>query len=373
MVFRIQFGTLIAPPAVVNFGAMFLDSQVGAWLLAPQVFDTLNYPNQPQFIDITCQRPGVLAFNKAQFVVPSNVRQDGLPWVLNLYCDWRVATLVEWSIVDWVGDSQDWADEATIDIDVPSGAAWACTPLISSTLGPVHPDTTTIVFTPTHTEPGSTGSWVFSTASASNDSDTAPTVYNYPFRVFAPFLADNVIPQTADLTITIRKNDCTTETRTVHLRFFDTGTPPDAPVIVSRSMLGIGSSGDVESASALGAGPTPLMASAESPGGIAPGCLYTNSLGETATTSLSVTLIVSGTAPITYQWEYTLNGVTWVTLVDGPFYEGTITGTTTATLYIGAVIPGLNRTSAGLYRCTVTNPAGSTVCQPLPYIDPCDG
>ncbi|HWH71191.1 MAG TPA: immunoglobulin domain-containing protein, partial [Candidatus Sulfotelmatobacter sp.] len=60
---------------------------------------------------------------------------------------------------------------------------------------------------------------------------------------------------------------------------------------------------------------------------------------------------VSGTPPITFQWQYSLNGTTWANLNDG----GTVSGTTTAVL----TFPSVGWTNAAQYRLTAANALGA--------------
>ena len=69
-------------------------------------------------------------------------------------------------------------------------------------------------------------------------------------------------------------------------------------------------------------------------------------------TNVAFAATTGGTAPITYQWQFSPDGIAWANVNDG----GTISGATTSSLTNSSVV----WTNAGQYRLTAANASGST-------------
>jgi hypothetical protein len=341
----------------VSVGTIFLQSPVltgNAVNLAPvpQGFSQLSGIGDNHVMTVTFTRPATPGFNSVAFVVPNNVRVDGLPWIMYLYADWRISTLQVWDIIWFNGTTVPYANGDTVSVNTLATDLFACGAWIFSTGGPIHQDAWTL--TPTHTEPGSTGVWYVYADNENVDSPSAPTQYSYSLKIQAPFLLNNVTPQTADLSVTMRKADCTYETRLVHLRVFGIPAGSPTPLITSRTVTDW-INGTITQ---VGAGPSVAFDIEWYAGDQHP--VY----------SIQMSVVVSGTGPFTYQWRGTsISGDP----VLGPWTNVTnsasnpyVTGATTNTLNLGGPIPGVIVTPDSnlavlysFYSCLVTNASGS--------------
>ena len=108
-------------------------------------------------------------------------------------------------------------------------------------------------------------------------------------------------------------------------------------------------------------GPKPwttyVLAVSGSAGAVQPVLGVTSVNGSSSLTTFEGTNVVfsastGGTLPITYQWQFSADGIAWANVSDG----GTISGSTTPSLTNSSVA----WTNAGQYRLTASNSAGST-------------
>lgn len=108
-------------------------------------------------------------------------------------------------------------------------------------------------------------------------------------------------------------------------------------------------------------GPKPwttyVLAVSGSAGAVQPVLGVTSINGSSALSTFEGTNVIfstttGGTAPITYQWQFSTNGTTWANINDG----GTVSGATTPNLTNSSVA----WTNSGQYRLTASNAAGST-------------
>lgn len=351
-VFTIYMSTGSADIWIVTLGTAFLQGTVvgdNSVALSPQGFTTPG-GGLSNVMTVTFRRPTTPSFNKTSLVMPSNLRVDGLPWILNMFADWRVATAVAWAVQpsNTGTGGGPYSNGDTIMVNVTPTSPWACLVTLVSSMGPVHQESWTL--TPTHTEPGSVGSWDIFANSNDVNSTTAPTLYGYSITVVAPFLLNNVAPQTADVTMTYRKTDCTTETRLVHLQFFDV---PDGTTITSRSAIDYFTGSETQ----LGPGPTPLLMAGEINWWDQVGPVYTEY-------AVQFSVVPVGVGH-TFQWQRQVSFGVWTNLSNNGAFPY-VSGVTTGTLNLGGPTPGALVTTGqmgdlpgAIYRVLVNSTAAS--------------
>lgn len=319
-VMTMNFGTEMVDGTQVEVGPISLSGIVGSPTLSAQTWDFIDGAN-PRQISVSWARPGSPAFHKALLTIPSNEHLDSHVFTVQLYADWRVATAVVWHLNPFAAAGSIFVNGDTVNADTHSTDLWSMSLIIQSSNGPIRIEDWTL--TPTHTEPGSTGAWRIYAAREEVDNANAPTLYTYELRIDAPFLLNNVTPQTADLTATIRKTDCTTDTRTVHIRAF--GVPPSAS-ITSRSAIDFFNGSDTQ----LGAGPTPALEGGE--------IEWWSDSGVYVEYAVQLSVLVAGMGH-TYQWQRQVSPGVWANLANNasmPF----ISGVTADTLHLGGLTPG---------------------------------
>lgn len=85
------------------------------------------------------------------------------------------------------------------------------------------------------------------------------------------------------------------------------------------------------------------------------------------TTSFSASATSSCGTP-TYQWQYSPNGLTWTNVTTGTPANATYTGSTSATLTVNSVSPGI-AVGTYYYRCVVTSACGANVNSATAQLD----